>query len=202
MKLPEHLSTLRRLGANTLVLVLLALALAACDNMRNQPRYDPLEPSTFFPDQRSARPPVPGTVPLGALDQEPEFYTGRTPEGLLLEEMPLEVSLELLQRGQERYNIYCTPCHGMDGYGEGMIVQRGFPPPQSFHTDRLRGAPDGHFYDVITNGFGRMFDYSYRIQPEDRWAIVAYIRALQLSQFATPEDVPPDQRQQLEGTSQ
>jgi hypothetical protein len=178
------------------------LGMAACDNMRNQPRYDPLEPSTFFPDQRSARPPVVGSVARGTMEQDQEYYTGRTPDGLLIEEMPVELSLELLQRGQERYNIYCTPCHGIDGYGQGMIVQRGFPPPQSFHTDRLRGAPDGYFYDVITNGFGRMFDYSYRIQPEDRWAVVAYIRALQLSQFATPEDVPPDQRQQLEGNSQ
>lgn len=190
---------LPRLASRALTLVFLALALAACDNMRNQPRYDPLEPSTFFPDQRSARQPVPGTVARGAVDQDQEYNTGRTADGLLVEEMPVEITQELLERGQERYNIYCTPCHGVDGYGEGMIVQRGFPPPQSFHTDRLRGAPDGHFYDVITNGFGRMFAYSYRIQPDDRWAVVAYIRALQLSQFATPADAPPGQ---LEGETQ
>jgi mono/diheme cytochrome c family protein len=135
------------------------------------------------------------------VEQDAAYTTGRTPENLLVEDMPVEITLEMLERGQERYNIYCAPCHGIDGYGEGMIVQRGFPQPQSFHTDRLRGAPDGYFYDVITNGFGRMFAYSYRVQPADRWAIVAYIRAMQLSQFATPQDVPADQRQQLEGTT-
>jgi hypothetical protein len=156
---------------------------SGCDNMRNQHRYDPLEPSTFFQDERSARPLVPGVVPRGSMDMEDEFYSGRDEEGALIEDIPIPIDLALLERGRDRYDIYCSPCHGLDGYGEGMIVQRGFPAPQSFHSDRLRQAPDGYFYDVITNGFGRMFDYSYRIQPEDRWAITAYIRALQLSQF-------------------
>jgi hypothetical protein len=182
-------------------MLLLPFALAACDNMANQPRHDPLDASAFFPDGRSARPLVPGTVPRGSLDEAPEFYSGRDAEGMLLDEMPIEVTLEVLERGRERYDIYCAPCHGFDGYGEGIIVQRGFPAPQSFHTDRLRAAPDGHYFDVITNGFGRMYDYSYRVNPSDRWAITSYIRALQLSQFATEEDVPPGQVPELEGNT-
>jgi mono/diheme cytochrome c family protein len=201
MMQPRRPLSSKKAARALLMIAILAFALTACDNMRDQPRYDPLEPSTFFADQRSVRLSVPGTVPQGAADQSQEYFTGRTSEELLLEEMPVQATVEMMERGQERYNIYCAPCHGIDGYGEGMIVQRGFPPPQSLHTDRLRGAPDGHFYDVITNGFGRMFDYSYRIQPDDRWAIVAYIRAMQLSQFASEQDVPADQRQQLEGTT-
>lgn len=169
--------------------------LAGCrEGMSVQPRYDPLEASDFFADQRSARPLIPGTVPRGALQEEDDFYTGRTGDGELLEGLPLEITVELLERGRERYDIFCTPCHGLDGYGRGIIVQRGFTPPESFHTDRLRQAPDGYFFDVISNGTGRMYAYAYRIAPADRWAIVAYIRSLQLSQYApqqvlTPEDL-------------
>jgi mono/diheme cytochrome c family protein len=182
-------------------LLLLVLPLAACENMQDQPRYDPLEASAFFPDGRSARPLVPGTVPRGALAEEPAFYSGVDEDDSLLNENPLPITLELLERGRERYDIYCSPCHGIDGYGEGMIVVRGFPPPQSFHIDRLRQAPDGYYFFVISNGFGRMFSYDYRIKPHDRWAIVAYIRALQLSQFAEEQDVPPDARPELEGNT-
>jgi hypothetical protein len=112
---------------------------------------------------------------------------------------PYPITREILERGQERYNIFCAPCHALTGNGDGMIVARGFSPPPSFHTDRLRDAPVGHFYDVITNGYGRMYSYAARVYPTDRWAIVAYIRALQLSQNATIEDVPPEERQGLEG---
>jgi hypothetical protein len=181
--------------------IVLAGLLASCESMTIQHRYDPLEASAFFADERSARPLTPGTVARGSLDEEDAFYTGRDEENRFLTEIPLEINSELLERGRERYDIYCAPCHGLDGYGEGMIVRRGFPAPQSFHTDRLRAAPEGYYFDVITNGFGRMYAYSYRIQPEDRWAVVAYIRALQLSQFAGEQDVPPEARPELEGTA-
>ncbi len=122
--------------------------------------------------------------------------------GTLVDTFPVAVTREMLQRGQNRYDIFCAPCHALTGNGDGMIVARGFSPPPSLHQDRLRNAPVGHFYDVITNGYGRMYSYASRITPADRWAIVAYIRALQLSQNARVEDVPPDQRQQLAGTGQ
>jgi mono/diheme cytochrome c family protein len=184
-----------------LLAAVMTMLLSACDDMANQHRYEPLEASLFFADGRSARPQVEGTVPRGRLDQEESYYSGMAADGQILEEAPILITIEVMERGRERYDIYCSPCHGLDGYGEGMIVQRGFPQPQSFHIDRLRTAPDGYFYIVVTDGFGRMYPYSYRIQPEDRWAIVAYIRALQLSQYATEQDVPPEMRPELEGTS-
>lgn len=173
--------------------------LSGCfNNMRDQPRYEPLEISEFFSDRRSARPLVENTVPRGALVEDQVFATGRTEDGDLVSEIPVDITAELLERGQERYDIFCSPCHGFDGFGEGMIVQRGFAPPPSFHTERLRQSPAGHYFDVITNGFGQMFSYAYRIPLEDRWAIVAYIRALQISQNASPEEVPEGELQQLE----
>lgn len=173
--------------------------LSGCiNNMHDQPRYEPLEVSQFFSDRRSARPLVENTVPRGALVEDQVFATGRTEDGDLVGDIPIEISAELLERGQERYDIFCSPCHGFDGFGEGMIVQRGFAPPPSFHSDRLRQAPAGHYFDVITNGFGQMFGYAYRIRPGDRWAIVAYIRALQISQNAAPEDVPEGELPQPE----
>jgi len=111
--------------------------------------------------------------------------------------MPVALTPQLLQRGQERFNIYCAPCHGATGEGNGMIVRRGYPPPPSYHIDRLRAAADGHFFEVITNGFGRMYEYGTRVPVEDRWAIIAYIRALQLSQHVTPEELPAEDRQRL-----
>ncbi|MDW8167442.1 MAG: cytochrome c [Acidobacteriota bacterium] len=124
------------------------------------------------------------------------LYTGKV-RGQLAETFPFPITRSILERGRERYDIFCAPCHGRDGYGEGMIVQRGFRQPSSFHTDRLRQAPVGYFFDVITNGFGTMYSYASRIPPEDRWAIVAYIRALQLSQNARLQDVPPAERRRL-----
>lgn len=167
-----------------------ALALAGCrQDMHDQPKFIPLRMSDFYPDKRSARPIVEGTIAQGQLKADTYFYTGKngTEVG---DVMPFPVTADVLARGQERYNIYCSPCHSELGDGRGMIVQRGLRPPPSYHTDRLRKAPIGHFFDVITNGFGAMPDYSAQIPVADRWAIAAYIRALQLSQDAQPGDLP------------
>lgn len=180
--------------------LLLALCLlAACGpNMQNQPKYKPQAASAFFADGRAARPPVADTVARGQA-QTDSYYTTGLVNGTPVVAFPAPVTREQLERGHERYDIYCAVCHGLAGYGDGMIVQRGFPPPPSFHSDALREAPVGHFYDVITNGYGVMYPYASRVAPDDRWAIAAYIRALQLSQHATPNDVPPDQRPALDG---
>lgn len=181
-----------------LPLLFLVLTLAGCDvSMRTQAKNAPLSGSNFFPDQRSARPLVAGTIPQSQVTDNDPLITGKDASGQMLTTIPISVTLQVLQRGQQRYDIYCAPCHGYDGYGKGMIVQRGFAPPPSFHTDRLRQAPAGHFFDVITNGFGQMYSYSYRINPSDRWAIVAYIRALQFSQDVNPQDLPPDAQSKL-----
>lgn len=166
--------------------------------MRDQPRYEPLEYSQSFPDQTSARPVVPGAVANNYDVTNQWFYTGKTADGQSVDAFPFPVTLEVLERGQERFNIYCSPCHGLVGMGDGMIVQRGFSPPPSYHIDRLRDAPVGHFVDVITNGYGQMYSYAYRVKPADRWAIAAYIRALQLSQNASIDDVPASEQGQLE----
>jgi mono/diheme cytochrome c family protein len=168
----------------------LSVMLTACrEDMQNQPRYKPLRKSDFFADERSSRPLTPGTVPRGELRQDEYFYTGiigKQPGNV----MPFPVTAEVLERGRQRYNIYCSPCHSEVGDGNGMIVQRGYRRPPSYHTDRLRSAPLGHFYDVMTNGFGAMPDYAAQVSPRDRWNITAYIRALQLSQ-APPANVVP-----------
>ncbi|MCS6926549.1 MAG: cytochrome c [Candidatus Binatia bacterium] len=182
-------------------LLLGCLLLVACQQeMATQPSYRPLEPSTFFADGRAARPLVPGTVARGQLKTDTHFYAGQV-NGQFVDTFPFPVTRAVLERGQERYNIYCSPCHGRVGDGEGIVVHRGFQRPASFHIDRLRQAPVGYFFHVITNGFGAMYDYAARIKPADRWAIIAYIRALQLSQHATLADVPAEERQRLlEGT--
>jgi hypothetical protein len=182
-----------------LALVLAIFILTGCTAMDVQPRYQPLQESTFFLDGRASRPLPPGTVPYGSLVEEDAYYTGLTEDGMLVETIPVEITLELLERGRERYDIFCSPCHGLDGYGQGMVVQRGFPAPQSFHIDRLRQAPDGHYYNVITNGFGRMYSYDYRVPYNDRWAITAYIRVLQFSQQASLEELPTEAEQNMEG---
>jgi mono/diheme cytochrome c family protein len=179
--------------------VLLLFALGCHEDMYNQPRYEALEYSAFFDDGRSSRPRVPGTV----LFQEPsttsELTSGRRNDELI-DVAPVTVDLQLLARGQERYNIYCSVCHGRTGAGDGMIVQRGYKQPPTYHSERLRGVPIGHFFEVITYGYATMPAYASQVSVEDRWAIAAYIRALQLSQFATLDDVPAASRQQLEGT--
>ncbi len=178
-----------------LALLLTAIALfSGCRiDMHVQPRQNPLSRSDFFTDQRSERMPVEGTVARGQLHEDAYFYTGKagnTPGDY----MPFPVTKEVLERGRERYNIYCAPCHSRVGDGDGFIPSRGFArKPPSYHIDRLRKEPVGYFYDVITNGFGIMPDYASQIPPRDRWNIVAYIRALQLSQNATRADVPAGQ---------
>ena len=165
-------------------------------DMHDQPKYEPLESSAFFQDGRASRPLVPGTVPRGQLREDTHLYEGKV-AGKPAETFPFPIDQRIMQRGQERYNIYCTPCHDRVGNGDGMVVRRGFRRPPSYHIERLRQAPPGYFYDVITNGFGAMQDYSAQIPVRDRWAIVAYVRALQLSQNATLNDVPETERQTL-----
>jgi mono/diheme cytochrome c family protein len=162
--------------------------------MGQQPRYDPLEASAFFADGSSARHLLPDTVARRQEPRETPFTTGKV-NGQEVQTLPLPVTRELLEYGQERFNIYCSPCHGRAGTGRGMIVQRGYPRPPSFHTPRLREASLGHFFDVITNGFGAaMPEYGRIILPHDRWAIIAYIRTLQLSQYAPLAAVPENKR--------
>ena len=170
------------------------VALSGCRlDMQVQPKQNPLSRSDFFADQRSERPPVEGTVARGQLHEDTYFYTGKSgsaPGNY----MPFPVTKEVLERGRERYNIYCAPCHSRVGDGNGFIPSRGFArKPPSYHIERLQKAPLGYFYDVMTNGFGIMSDYASQISPQDRWKIVAYIRALQLSQSATQADVPTGQ---------
>jgi hypothetical protein len=164
--------------------------------MHDQPRYEPLEQSGFFANGMASRPSVEGTVARGQLRIDSHLYEGRV-NGELVDTFPFAISAEVLARGQERYNIYCSPCHDHLGYGQGMIVRRGLRPPPSFHIDRLRQLPVGHYYDVITNGLGAMYSYSERLRPEDRWAIVAYVRTLQLSQNIAIDDVPEPSHQKL-----
>ena len=175
------------------IFALCVLLLAACRlDMHIQPRLNPLAKSDFYTDQRSARPPVEGTVARGDLREDTYFYTGKfgnTPGDY----MPFPVTADVMTRGRERFNIYCSPCHSRLGDGNGMIPQRGFQRPPSYHIDRLRKAPLGYFFDVMTNGFGAMPDYASQISPRDRWCIVAYIRALQLSQNASTAEVPQGQ---------
>jgi len=177
--------------------ICLLLGATACrQDMHDQPRYEPLERNAFFEDGRASRPFVEGTVARGQLRLDDHFYTGKV-NGELVTTLPFAATKEILERGQQRYNIFCSPCHDQIGNGTGMIVQRGFRQPPSFHIDRLRQASAGHFFDVMTNGFGTMYSYADRIAPKDRWAIAAYIRALQLSQNATLEDVPAAERSKL-----
>lgn len=187
-----------RINKFTLVVLGIAAGLAGCrQDMQDQPKYVPLRPSSFFDDGRSARPIPTGTVARGHLDADIAFYTGKGPDGKYVDAFPFPITKEVLLRGQQRFNIYCTPCHDRMGTGNGMVVRRGFRHPPSYHIDRLRQAPNGYIFDVITNGFGAMQDYSAQIEPADRWAIIAYERALQLSQNATVNDVPPAERAQL-----
>lgn len=184
---PSWLKVLAAITAITLT--------SACRiDMHVQPRQNPLSRSDFFSDQRSARPPVEGTVARGQLHEDSYFYTGKignNPGDL----MPFPVTKEVLERGRERFNIFCAPCHSRLGDGNGFVPSRGFArKPPSFHIARLQKAPLGYFYDVISEGFGIMPDYASQIPPQDRWDIVAYVRALQLSQNATMADIPPGQK--------
>ena len=165
-------------------LMLTALGLTGCHrDMYEQPKFLPEKPNYFFSDEEVDRLPVAHTVPRGPIEDNSLFYTGTT-NGALATAFPYPVTQDIVERGRELFDIHCSACHGRDGYGNGMIVQRGFPAPPSYHSDRLRNAPVGHFYEVITNGYGVMYPFGSRIIPADRWAIVAYIRALQFSQDA------------------
>jgi cytochrome c553 len=174
--------------------LLVALALAGCrQDMHDQPKYIPLRASEFYPDKRSQRPYVEGTVPRGDFNDGSPLYTGVV-NGAPIGYFPMTITAADMKRGRERYDIYCAPCHGATGDGNGIIVQRGFRQAASFHIDRLRTSPPGHYFDVMTHGFGAMPDYAVQVSPQDRWRITAYIRALQLSQHATVNDVPEAQR--------
>ncbi len=177
--------------------VLLAVASGCRNDMHDQPKYKPLAASMLFKDGRAARPLVPGTVARGHLDDDVVLVTGRTERGYA-ETLPFPLTPAVLERGRERFDIYCSPCHDRVGSGGGMIVQRGYKRPPSFHIDRLREIPIGYFFEVATRGFGNMPGYAPQVPVRDRWAIAAYIRALQLSQHATVADVPAADRGRLE----
>ena len=182
------------------LLLFAAFTIGCRRDMQDQPKFIPLRPDNFFADGRSARPLPEGTVARGELRADKVFFTGKSGDQFV-DRIPFPVTRAVLERGQERFNIYCSPCHGKLGNGLGMIVQRGFKRPPSYHIDRLREVPVGYFYDVMTNGFGAMADYSAQVAPRDRWAIAAYIRVLQYSQNASINDVPPDSRRDLSGNT-
>ncbi len=187
------------MSASKWLLLSLAGVLCGCRaDMQDTPKAKTFRPSRFYDDRMTARPLIAGTVPATGPADDELLYNG-TVDGRVATVFPFRVTREVLARGQDRYNIFCSPCHGRLGDGGGMIVRRGFRRPPSYHIERLRKAPVGHFYDVITHGFGSMYDYADRLQPVDRWAIIAYIRALQLSENATVADVPAEGRSALEG---
>jgi len=188
-----RISALWLMGTALGVFALGGCADALRQDMATQPKNRPLSPSDFFADGRSARPLVENTVARGAIDTDAlnvsKDFAGFPPA--------VKVDERLLRRGEDRYKIFCTPCHGLQGNGDGMIAMRGMRRPPSYHIDRLRQAPNGYFYDVISNGFGAMYSYSERVSPADRWAIIAYVRALQLSRNIRASDLPPELRQNL-----
>jgi hypothetical protein len=193
-----HNASPLRLSRQALRLTCVAATLfmmAGCEHlhqdMGNQPKNKPLSPSDFFADGRSVRTPVENTVSRSSLDNDQLIVTKESTM------FPMPINEALLERGQERYRIFCSPCHGIQGDGNGMIVMRGMKRPPTYHQDRLRQAPNGYFYDVITNGFGQMYNYAAQVPPRDRWAIVAYVRALQLSRNARVSDLPAEVREKL-----
>ena len=189
--------TLKMRALTKFTLALLPLVAAGCHtDMWRQPRHQAYDSSEFYPDGASTRPLLPGTIARGKLREDTAFFTGAE-NNRYVDVFPAGVKVDraLIDRGQERFDVYCSPCHGRLGNGQGMIAQRGFTlkrPVGNYHTDRLRKMPVGHFYDVITNGYGTMYSYASRVEPQDRWAIVAYIRVLQLSQDGREGDVAPD----------
>ena len=184
-------------------LTAVGLLAAGCRmDMQDQPRYEPDQASAFFADGRADRPLPNGVVPRGSFREDVSFTTGIGPDGQPLARLPVPVDAALLARGQERFDIYCAPCHGRVGDGNGMIVQRGYRRPASLHEERLRNSPAGHFFDVMTRGFGVMPSYAAQVPVQDRWAIVAYIRALQLSQSFPADDLDAEERAQLAAAAQ
>lgn len=166
-------------------------------DMQDQPKIKAYREAEFFGDRRGMRTIPEGTVARGFLQDDDLLYTGKV-NGQAVDEFPFQITKTVLERGRERFNIYCSPCHGRTGLGNGMIVQRGFKPPPSFHEEKIRTQAVGYYFDVMTNGFGAMQDYRAQVAPEDRWAIAAYIRALQYSQRASVDDVPADRREALD----
>jgi mono/diheme cytochrome c family protein len=178
------------------VLALSSLCVACRQDMQDQPKYKPLGQNRFFLDGRNSRPIPANTVAVDELNDSDSYHTGMS-NGTFLDTIPPKVDIALLNRGHDRYDIFCSPCHGRLGDGNGMVAQRGVRAPANFHTDRLRSVPPGYIYQVITNGYGAMGDYGDQVPVDDRWAIVAYIRALQFSRDASINDVPADARGQL-----
>ncbi|MBU1320514.1 MAG: cytochrome c [candidate division Zixibacteria bacterium] len=166
-------------------------------DMDSQPKYKAQEENKFFEDGSAMRQPIPGTVARGDLREDAGYYTGIDESGDTVKISPVLTDMQLLKRGQERFDIYCSPCHGRTGDGQGIMLSRGYVPPPTFHSDRLRDIPDGYVFDVVTNGIRNMPSYRQQIPVRDRWAIIAYLRALQRSQNATIEDVPQEQRTNL-----
>jgi cytochrome c553 len=191
---------LRANGKAYLALCLLGLAaLAGCrQDMHDQAKFQALERNDFFADHRASRPLVAGTVPRGQLRDDAAFFTGVGADGAVVGRVPLSVDRSLLERGRERYNIFCAPCHDRVGTGNGMIVQRGYKQPKSFHEARLRDVADGYFFQAMSNGFGVMPSYAAQVPAADRWAIVAYLRALQLSQAAPVGELSAGERAEVE----
>ena len=180
------------------IISLSIFVLSGCSQkMADSGAFKPLDPAHFFADGRSSRNIVPGTIPHSNNPLESSYITGLL-NGVPVSKYPMKVTKDILLRGQERFNIYCAVCHGRDGYGQGIVVKRGFIPPPSYHIDRLRNSPPGYFVEVITSGKGAMYSYASRVAPRDRWAIAAYIQALQLSQNAKLSDVPDDDKRALE----
>lgn len=192
---------MRKRSFITMAAVTLLLAGACRRDMQDQPKYKPLGASRFFADGRDARPTPAGTIARDELDYDDAFHTGQQ-NGAFLDVIPVPVDGKLLRRGRDRYDIYCSPCHGRTGDGNGMVAQRGVKIPADLHTDRLRSVPPGYIYQVIKNGYGAMGDYGDQVPVDDRWAVVAYVKALQLSRDATVNDVPADERGQLSNQSQ
>jgi mono/diheme cytochrome c family protein len=184
-------------------LLFLASASASCRmDMQDPPRYEPDAASSFFPDGRANRPAVAGAVSRGSFHENTAERTGLDAAGQPVAVLPVQLDAALLERGRQRYDIYCSPCHSRVGDGDGMIVQRGYRRPTSFHDERLRNSPVGHFFDAITRGFGVMPSYASQIPVADRWAIVAYVRALQLSQNFPAAELPPPERARLDAAAQ
>jgi cytochrome c553 len=198
---PCHLARMKMpngMAPRCAALVCLLAFLTGCRNeMYDQPKAKPLSESTFFANGQNARPLPQGTVARGFLREDKAMYAGMAPSGSFVSELPVPLTRELLFRGRQRFDIFCSPCHGKQGNGLGMIVQRGFKQPASFHVERLRKQPIGYFFDVMTQGFSQMPSYAAQVSPEDRWAIAAYVRALQFSQHAPVADLAPDDRKKL-----
>jgi len=187
----------RGLGRFALALVLAASASACRQDMHDAAKYEPLEKSPFFKDQRASRQLIPGTIARGQLKEDKLLFTGKNGDAIS-DTFPFPVTAGVLARGRERFNIYCTPCHSRIGDGNGMIAQRGYKHPPSFHDERLRAMVPGYFFQVMTNGFGVMPSYSLQVAAEDRWAIAAYIKALQLSHHASVQDLTSEERVRLD----